>query len=458
MTLEELKQLIQQGEGYNLEFKQSIPSKASDLAKELCAFANANGGTILVGVDDKGSLVGINISNSIRSEVQQVIGLLDPRLDVHVSEFHLNNKTILCLECNDCPQKPYVVSGTMYVRNGPNSEKITSRERMQKLFQQSDSVSFDSMNCPEFKYPEHFDSAAFKEFLQKANITDTIGEKKVLDNLRLTAASDKLTYAAVLMFAKDVQHFANYATIRCVLFKGTDKRYILDNKEMEGNIVHQFEEALKYIISKLNLGFDIEGQPDGRRKGVLEIPITVFREALINALCHRSYYEKGGSTMVEIYDDRVEISNPGGLISVISEEEFGHKSFSRNPLLFGLMQRINLVEKVGSGITRMQDAMKEAKLPDPVFTMGGFFTVLFYRPVDFKNWIASVKDKLSEKQYYILQRLNSFPDSTIKTMAEALNTTTRTIERNITVLKKLGLLERIGSDKVGHYQINKVSL
>lgn len=216
----------------------------------------------------------------------------------------------------------------------------------------------------------------------------------------------------------------------------------------------------KQAISQksFNLRYDIEGQPDGRRKEVLEIPEAVFRESLVNALCHRSYYEKGAATMVEIYDDRVEISNPGGLISIISEEEFGHKSFSRNPLLFGLMQRINLVEKVGSGITRMQNAMKEAKLPEPVFTMGGFFTVMFYRPIDFKEWIASVKDKLSEKQYYILQRLNGFPDSTIKTMAEVLNTTTRTIERNITILKELGLLERIGSDKQGRYLINKISL
>ena len=78
--------------------------------------------------------------------------------------------------------------------------------------------------------------------------------------------------------------------------------------------------------------------------------------------------------------------------------------------------------------------------------------------MDFKEWIASIKDRLRDKQYNILQQLNSFPDSTIKTMAEALNTTTRTIERNITVLKELGLLERIGSDKDGHYRINKISL
>ena len=94
MTFEELKQIIQQGEGYNIEFKQSIPSKVSDIAKELCAYANANGGTIFVGVSDKGEIVGVKLSNSIRSEVQQVVNLLDPRLDIHISEIQLNNKTV----------------------------------------------------------------------------------------------------------------------------------------------------------------------------------------------------------------------------------------------------------------------------------------------------------------------------------------------------------------------------
>lgn len=458
MTEQELHLLLQQGEGYNIEFKQSIPSKATELAKELCAFANANGGILLVGVDDNGKILGVNITNSKRSEIQQGINLLDPRLDIQVSELQVQNKTILCLECNDGPQKPYAVSGAIYIRNGPNSEKITSIEHMRKFFQQSDSVFFDTMPCIEFMYPDNFDSTIFKDFLQKANITGSIGEKKVLNNLRLITSTDRFTYAAVLMFAKDVQRFVGHSAIRCVLFKGVDKRYILDSKEIYGNLVEQYEEALKYIISKLNLRYDIEDQPGGRRREVLEIPETVFREALINALCHRSYYEKGAVTMVEIYDDRVEISNPGGLIDLISEEEFGHKSFSRNPLIFGLMQRVHLVEKVGSGITRMKDTMKEAKLPEPDFSMGGFFTVKFYRPVDFNEWIASLKEKLNEKQYNILQRLNSYPDSTVKIMAEVIGTTTRTIERNITTLKELGLLERIGSHKSGYYQINKIAI
>lgn len=219
-----------------------------------------------------------------------------------------------------------------------------------------------------FIYPADFNSSYFKNVLQKSGITTNMVKATLLENLRLITTKKpkiKLTSAAVLFFAKNVQRYIDHAIIKCVLFKGLDKRYIIDSKEITGNLIEQYEEALKYIISTLNLRFEIENQAGGARQEILEIPETVFREALVNAICHRSYYDKGAVTMVEIYDDRVEISNPGGLISTITKEEFGTKSFSRNPLIFGLMQRVDLVEKVGSGIKRMREAMKDAGLTEP---------------------------------------------------------------------------------------------
>src|SRR5258708_3397201 len=130
MTSEELELLIKQGEGYNLEFKQSLPSKASDLAEEICAFANAAGGTLLIGVDDKGKIVGLSMDNSSRSRLQNILNCIEPRIEVACSEVMVNSKTILCLECRSGKEKPYTVSGSIIIRNGPNSEKITSVQRM----------------------------------------------------------------------------------------------------------------------------------------------------------------------------------------------------------------------------------------------------------------------------------------------------------------------------------------
>ena len=456
MTLQELELLIQEGEGYNVEYKQSFPSKLSELATELCAFANANGGVLLIGINDKQQVVGVTLDNAQRSRIQGVINLIDPVLQIQVSEHTVNEKVILCLECPAGEQKPYAVSGSIYVRNGPNSEKVTSIEQMRRFFQHSDSIFFDTASCPSFKYPDDFDSDYFKEFIGNAGITINISESSLLENLRLTSANKQLTNAAVLLFAKNVQKHISHATIRCVLFKGTDKRYILDSKEITGNLVVQYEEALKYIISKLNLRYEIENQKGGPRKEILEIPETVFREALVNALCHRSYYDKGAVTMVEIYDDRVEINNPGGLISTITKQEFGTKSFSRNPLIFGLMQRIDLVEKVGSGIKRMRDAMKDANLVEPKFETGGFFTVIFYRPMAFEKWLESWSLHLTTPQTKMILTIHEEKRITKTQLSDIIGQGKTSVDNNINKLRNLGLLEREGSDKSGRWLINQL--
>lgn len=232
MTQEELKSLIQSGEGYNVEYKQSLPSKLSEIATELCAFANANGGILLVGVDDRQAVIGIDLDNRKRSHIQTIVNLIDPPIPITTTEHQLNGKTVLCFHCPTGEQKPYAVSGSIYVRNGPNSEKITSTEKIRTFFQRSDSIMFDSAACSGFRYPYDFDKEAFDLFVQRAGITSSIGEAGILENLRLHTIQGNLTNAGVLFFAKDVQAHIPYAFVRCVLFKGTDKRYIIDSKEI----------------------------------------------------------------------------------------------------------------------------------------------------------------------------------------------------------------------------------
>jgi ATP-dependent DNA helicase RecG len=135
MNPQELELLIQEKEGYTIEYKQAFPSKLSELATELCAFANASGGVLLVGVNDRQEVTGITLDNTQRSRIQGVINLIDPTVAIKVSEQQVNGKMILCFECPAGEQKPYAVSGSIYIRNGPNSERIISTEQMRRLFQ-----------------------------------------------------------------------------------------------------------------------------------------------------------------------------------------------------------------------------------------------------------------------------------------------------------------------------------
>ena len=180
------------------------------------------------------------------------------------------------------------------------------------------------------------------------------------NNLQAFDESEVIKNGGVLFFGQQPETFFPQAIVRCVRFKGTTKVHIIDDKTYGGPLYQQYIQAEARVKDKLEVAYIIEGT--GPRKEVWEIPLTVFKESIINALSHRDYYEKGAVTMIEVYDDRVEISNPGGLLLGV-KNDFGRKSMTRNPLIFGLFTRMDLVERVASGIPRMQEEMREAGLP-----------------------------------------------------------------------------------------------
>lgn len=128
------------------------------------------------------------------------------------------------------------------------------------------------------------------------------------------------------------------------------------------------------------------------REEIWEIPIEVFKEAILNALSHRDYYEKGGEILISVFDDRVEIANPGGLLPAVAKS-FGLLSLSRNPAVFGLFTRMHVVEHVGSGIRRMKEAMEKANLPLPQYTTEDAYIFAVQRDTSF---IGDKKEALTE--------------------------------------------------------------
>jgi ATP-dependent DNA helicase RecG len=281
----------------------------------------------------------------------------------------------------------------------------------------------------------------------------------MFQNLRVYAEDQSFKNGAVLFFGKQPEEILDKAIIRCIAFQGQDKRYIIDDKVFGGNLWQQYRQAMQWVRGKLNVRYDIEGQGGGPRKEIWEIPETVFKEAIINALSHRDYYEKGAVIHIEVFDNRVEISNPGGLVSAISEKEFGKKSHSRNPLIFGLFARMQLVEQVGSGIGRMQDLMAKAGLPDVGFRKEGMFTVILQRPpqwegIDDGKSREKSREKGREKsREKMLEQIRQNPSITMKELSEILQLSPKTIEKQISILKNEGALIRLGPDRGGEWQV-----
>ena len=150
-------------------------------------------------------------------------------------------------------------------------------------------------------------------------------------------------------------------------------------------MVSDIEESLRFIERNTRTGYRIEKL---RREDVPEYPMRALREAITNAVMHRDYFEAGANVFVEIYDDRIEISNPGGLPRGLNREELGTRSVRRNPLIADLLHRIALIEKAGTGIRRMIEDAKKHKCPEPKFTVNGFFTATFWPNIEIARKIT----------------------------------------------------------------------
>lgn len=450
----EIKSIVASGEGYNAEFKVSLPSKIKEITEEVCAFANASGGVVLIGVDDANTIKGITIDNAKRSAIQNSINEISPVLKCDFNIVEVDGKDIAVIEVPSGQNKPYVLSGAIYVRQGPNSQKLTTVEEMRDFFQQADKIYFDDAICKEANIEDDIAKENINTFRFEAGLVNVTSDEQLFTNLKLVTNDGQLKNGTVLFFGNNPEKFFEKAVIRCVAFDGIDKRYIVDDKVMTGTLYQQYQKSMIWLKSKLDVRYDIEGEGGKPRKELWEIPETAFKETIINSLAHRDYYDKGARITIEVFDDRVEISNPGGLVSAVPKSEFGKRSASRNPLIFGLFERMRLVEQIGSGITRIRDVMNDEGLTPPEFNIDGMFTVTLRRPFDFEKWVEKWVEKLTDNRVKILREVHNNPKVTKKELEQVVSISASAIDNNIDVLKDLGLLTREGSDKGGNWKIN----
>ncbi len=451
MTKKQIEIILQQGENSKIEFKKRINK---ELASEICAFSNSQGGVILLGVDDNNIVTGLNVDNTTRSKLETTISAISPRPDYEIIEKKYDNKNIVIIDCKAGKNKPYIISGSIYVRYGANSQKLITSFEMREFFQQENQIFWEKTKCEKFSYPNDFDNRMYEYFINKAKISKTLPQEQIIKNLDLTTETNDFKSGAVLFFGKNPENFYKHIGIRCILFKGNTKRFIIDDKLFTGNLFLQYENANKHIQSKLETRYEIESQGFLPRKEILEIPEIAIKECLINALSHRDYYAEGAIIHVEIFDNRVEITNPGGLVPQIKENEFGKKSFSRNSLIFSLFQRMDLVEKVGTGIPRINKAMINAGLFEPEYSTKGFFTVKLFRPIRFSKWLSNLEIEISNNQENILSAINENPKITYTEISQKTRLSNSATIKNMKKLKELNLINRKGSKTKGFWRLN----
>ncbi|MDR1678004.1 MAG: hypothetical protein LBS44_06400, partial [Deltaproteobacteria bacterium] len=136
------------------------------------------------------------------------------------------------------------------------------------------------------------------------------------------------------------------AGIVCSLYKGTNKEMILATEELNRDICTNMEEAIIFLKKHLRISYKIESL---RRENILELPETALREAVVNATCHRIFFENSSRVMVDIFDDRVDIVSPGGVCKGLTRTNFGTVTITRNPTIAGMFFRLGYIKQMGTG-------------------------------------------------------------------------------------------------------------
>jgi ATP-dependent DNA helicase RecG len=451
----QLLHIINQGESEQVEFKQNFNQQ---VIQSLVAFANCNGGRVVLGVSDKGIITGLDLSSeSIQNWQNEIKSKTEPALFPDIESFTVRNKTIVIVSIPEYPVKPVALQGRFYLRKN-NSNHLLSASEINDVYLKSIQTSWDSYPYPNAKYDD-LNEQKIRLFIDRVNQGGRfklIGTPyECLQKLRLIK-NNVPTNAAMLLFSKE-ELFYNVHIGR---FK--TQSHIIDDKMVRGTLFEAVENTLTFIIGHLKVAFEITGKTSQRTE-IFEYPLPALRELVLNAIIHRDYTSPT-DIQIRIFDKEITIFNPGKLFGNLTIEDLktdNYQAQSRNKLITEAFYLTKDIEKYGSGYRRIREYI--ANYPTMYFhfeeNSGGYLVKLGYtkqKTVDVTKGVTKdvTKDVTKEsRQLIILELLNNNRTITIDEIAEKLNVTRRTILREMEELKTQNKIKRIGGRKTGHWQI-----
>ncbi len=429
-----------------LELKEST-SEIKESLKSISAILNKHqSGKIIFGLKDNGEVIGQQIGkNTIRDVSQAISHNIEPKIFPEINTIKIENKD--CIEVKFIGEKiPYSACQKYYIRVS-DEDKQMSREELFKLIRRTDKeeMKWDDKFCKEAKI-EDIDEKRLAWFLTLAEreLTTVLG---ALNKLGLVK-DGKLLNAAVILFGKSPQNFFRNAKLRGAVFDEASD--IIDMQEFEGNLFDLIEEAEKYFLKNIHIGMRLEGM---RRINIPEINKDAFREAIINAFCHRNYWNQD-NVHLAIYKDKVEVRSPGLLIDELTIERITTEEISerRNELIAEMFHRINFVERWGKGIKKILKLEPETEFKE----LGRKFYSIFKRKNEPGKNQAKTRQKPSKKERIelILKFIKEGRFSQ-RGFAETFELNKSTIEEDLKKLKEEGKVELIGKGKGGEWKITK---
>ena len=453
-------------ENQNIEWKESWHD---DYIKWICGFANAQGGTLVIGKNDGGEIVGVvnakKLLEDIPNKVRDILGII---VDV-------NQKTEFSKEYIEIVVEPhlYPVSykGKYHYRSGSTKQELKG-SALDAFLLKKHGLHWDGVPLPGLII-DSLEDKTFTIFAKKAVQSKRLGDEVLQENKETLISKLQLTEgtylkrAAALLFYNDPEKYITGTYIKIGFFMtSTDLIY---QDEIHGNLFKQVEKTMDLLLTKYMKAY-ISYDKLQRLENYF-FPVPALREALLNAIVHKDY-ASNNPVQIRVYEDKIVFWNAGRLPDELTIEllQKDHPSIPYNPLIASVFFRAGYIEAWGRGIQKINDECRQFGIspPDIKYEFSGL-TMTFYANLEMikkeKNWEKN-KEKTGRKtrektgiktrektRVKILKLISDCNDISISEISSNVNITQKTVEWHIKCLKEDGIIERFGHDRGGYWKI-----
>lgn len=432
----------------HIENKQSL-NEWREVVESLAAMATARGGTVRIGIAPNGQRVGVQVGRgTIEDLINKIRTNTNPSQYPSLTQEGDEATSVITLRVEESPIKPVWAFGVPFKRVGRTNQRLTPEET-KRLMEVTTGRTWDALPCPGLRV-EDIDRKAIEGFLRSSGQNIRTSTKGVVENLGLLTG-EGLCNGAALLFAKNPQRFIPEAQVKCARFLGTTSVMFLDEQTLDGNVLTQPDKAIAFVARNTQQGIRITGRAE--RETVPEYPESAVREAIINAICHRDYAVTG-TVQIRIYDDRLEVWNPGMLPPDLTVEALyrEHPSRPRHPRLANVLHRAKIIEHFGTGTLRIVEACEQRGLPRPEFSseMGSFITR--FKRVAVNPQRTEVSPFMS-RQAQAVSYVHVYGGITPGRYRELFDLSERQTLRDLSALVEQGIFIRVGRGPATHYEI-----
>lgn len=370
MTTEEIFTLLQQGPGQAVDFKPEKVS-AKQLAATLVALANADGGTVLVGVEGRSAQVaGLQDPAAAHEVALQAALFCEPPLIISLPQLaSVDGKDLLVITVPPGLPHVYSLHGKYLVRQGDRDVPLTATRLRQPLLERTE-TSFEALPALGATINDiNWDKAG--RYAALLSGAAGLSPQEALRKRGCLTADDRSTHAGPLLFGQGPQRFLPNAEIIVTRYTGRQMSDSFLREDIWDTLPEEIRRAEAFLVSNMHKGARLVGLA---REEQTEYPVEAVREAIVNAVAHRDYSIRGDEIRAPMFADRIEFYSPGRLPGHVTLDNLLEERFSRNEAIVQVLSDLGFIERLGYGIDRMIRLMKEHRLPAPVFqeTANGF--------------------------------------------------------------------------------------